>query len=423
MTFTIGIDGYNLALPTGTGIATYARTLAATVNRLGWQSMGLFSMDVGSNVALQEILFFERLLNPAVRKLPLHRRLLSRLKGIPHLIEVPRGTVDTRPIAERLPEFDRLVSGRGLFDAAFRNFRKSGKIATLTIQDPPDVMHWTCPIPLKVSGARNIYTVHDLVPLRMPYMTLDNKCFHHALITACVAEADHLCTVSSASAEELIELFPSAQGKVTTTYQTCDVADILDLPERESRNIVTNFGLIPDGYFLYYGALEPKKNVARLIEAHSRLGSETPLVIITGRSWCSPTERHLLDSLSKKGGPLVVLDYLPRGMLRAIISHARAVTFPSIHEGFGLPVLEAMQLGAPVLTGNSGGIIEVAGEGALLVDPYDVSAIRAGLAALDQDPQIRRDLSMRGRKQAARFSAEEYAATMSAVYGAVMGAK
>lgn len=424
MTFTIGIDGYNLALSTGTGIATYARTLASTVANLGWQSLGLFDVDVGEDAALQEILFFDRLQRPPAPKRSLFRRLRDKRAAIPRLAEIPRGTVDLRPMLERIPDFNRIATGRALFQAAFRHFRKTGGFATLRIENPPDIMHWTCPIPLMMEGAKNIYTVHDLIPLRMPYMTLDDKRLHHALIAACVATGDHLCSVSNVTANELFDMFPASIGKVTTTYQTCDIPSSADmLSERESLALVTRLGIIPDNYFLFYGALEPKKNVARLIEAHARLDSKTPLVIVTGKSWNSDVESSLIERMHNGAGNLIVIEFLPRNILHALIRHARAVTFPSLHEGFGLPVLEAMRLGVPVLTGNSGGVIEVAGDGGLLVDPYDVVAIRTGLQRLDADPTFRRDLANRGQRQVAKFSPESYRDTMLATYSKLLTQK
>lgn len=417
MPITVGIDGYNLALANGTGIATYSRTLAATIARLGWSRLGLFGVDSGSDRALQEILFFERLMRPPVKRKFSPDWLRLKLGGIPKLEEISLGSVDTQPLSAQIPKFNRIVTGNALFQAAFRQFSKTGKIATIQIAQPPQIMHWTCPIPLKVAGSINVYSVHDMVPLRMPYMTLDDKRLHHALVSACVSAADHLCAVSEYSAKELIDLFPAASGKVTTTYQTCDITDyISDLSDREGREFITCLGLQPDGYFLFYGALEPKKNIPRLIEAYMRLGSETPFVVVTGRSWNSEAENNILKRLSRESGKVIVLEYLTRGMLQYLIANARAVTLPSLHEGFGLPILEAMQMGVPVLTGNSGGVIEVAGEGGIQVSPYDVVAIRDALARLDGDPNFRHEMARKGRIQANKFSPENYARTMHATY-------
>jgi len=417
MTIDIGIDGYNLALPQGTGIATYARTLCLTIAQQGWQTMGLFEVDVGARPALQETLFFDRLERPPAPRKSRLARWRARRPAVPAMREFTPGSVDVRPLADRIPSFDRIATGDKLFQAAFRHFRKTRQMVTLNLDTPPSIMHWTCPLPLRIAGAHNVYTVHDLVPLRMPYMTLEDKQMHHDLVLACVEAADHLCSVSEITARELIELAPRAESKLTTTYQTCDIVTKGgSLSRREGSSIVRKLGLDPGHYFLFYGALEPKKNVARLIEAHARLDSSTPLVLVTGRSWNSPTENSILAQMGNRNSGLIVLDYLPRAMLQSLVMHAKAVTFPSLHEGFGLPVLEAMEMGVPVLTGNTGGVVEVAGDAALLIDPYDVADIRDGLKRLDEDESLRQMLSAKGPVQAARFSPSRYADTMAKVY-------
>ena len=116
------------------------------------------------------------------------------------------------------------------------------------------------------------------------------------------------------------------------------------------------------------------------------------------------------------------LEHLSRPLLARLIRGARAVLFPSIWEGFGLPVLEAMQLGTPVLTSDRGALAEIAGEAALLVDPYDVAAIAAGIKALDADPVLRDRLAAAGPRAAARFSAEAYAGRLEIMYARALGA-
>ena len=418
---TVGIDGYNLSLPNGTGLATYGRTLAAAVATFGYNTLGLFGIDPGSDPALQEILFFDRLKRPQIH--PRWRRWLrSRIKqaASPALVEIALGKVDVGPLSERLPKFDRIATAPELFQAGFRHFRNTGKIMSLQMADPPEIMHWTCPLPLLLKGARNIYSVHDLVPMHMPYMTLDDKRLNHGIVSACVAAADHLCLVSQTSERELLAMFPDAVGKSTVTYQACDLSvgsesHTVD----EDCSLVERLGLRPRRYFLFYGAVEPKKNVARLIEAHAGLLTDTPLVIVTGRSWNDEAERDMIQQLSGQG-KLIVMQYLTGTILAALVRQARALAFPSLHEGFGLPVLEAMQLGTAVLTSNRGATVEVAGDAGVLVDPTDVQSIRRGLALLDGDSKFRSDQVAQGLKQAELFSPERYAARLSETYSRIL---
>ena len=172
------------------------------------------------------------------------------------------------------------------------------------------------------------------------------------------------------------------------------------------------FDLAPQGYFLYFGAIEPKKNVGRLIEAYLASEVTTPLIIVGGRSWRSENELRLLGTPGSQilsgAARIRKLDYLPRRMLDVLVAGARGVLFPSLYEGFGLPVVEALARGVPTMTSTAGSLPEVAGGAALLVDPYDIAAIAAAIRALDTDADLRATLSAAGPAQAARFSIEAF---------------
>lgn len=432
---TIGIDGFNLAMPRGTGVATYGLGLAEAVAALGHRTVGLFGIDVGDSAASRELLFWDRIgkdRSPENRKQ--HRRRLRRetfRSFLPaHGYEVPiTDAVEKRAFADRLPAFDRLVSSPALFEIADRRLRRSGSFLTLRMPDPPDIMHWTYPVPVRLEGARNIYTLHDLVPLKLPYTTLDNKQLYRRLIELCVSQGDHVCTVSESSRNDILELFPAADpDRVTNSYQTAPVpADLLARDPAEDARVVEGlFGLKPQGYFLFFGALDPKKNLARIIEAHITSGSETPLVIVGARHWGTEQEARifggngisLYGEAAAKG--LIQLDYLPREMLLRLARGAKAVMFPSLYEGFGLPALEAIRLGTPVISSAISSLPEVVGEAGLLVDPYDIGAIAGAIRAIDGDPALVAKIRAAAPAQAAKFGDEAYRARLAAMYSRII---
>jgi glycosyltransferase involved in cell wall biosynthesis len=285
-------------------------------------------------------------------------------------------------------------------------------------------MHWTYPLPIVVEGARNIYTVHDLVPLRLPHTTLDDKGYHLNLIRTCIAEAAAICTVSQASRADILRIFPESAGKVINTYQSIDLPE-QTLPEAAELGDFLDgvFGLQPRGYFLFFGALEPKKNIGRLVEAYLSSGTSAPLLLVGGRGWKSQAELSLvgLRNDNLPGGPRIRrIDYLPFGTLLRLIRGARAVLFPSLYEGFGLPVAEAMALGTATLTSTEASLPEIAGDASVQVDPYDVQAIADGIRRLDKDEALRRRLEAAGPGQAARFGGGPYRAALAAMYAEVM---
>jgi glycosyltransferase involved in cell wall biosynthesis len=311
------------------------------------------------------------------------------------------------------------VSSAGLFPLAQRHFNATGRFLPLRMEQPPEIMHWTYPVPVRLEGARNIYTVHDLVPLRLPYTTLTDKPRFAGLLRGCVAQGDHICTVSDYSRADIIAQSGIDPARITNTYQASFLPDEITVESYEdsARQVRGIFGLEPRGFFLFFGALEPKKNLGRLIEAYLGLGTRTPLVLVGARAWMSEGELSLLPENDQR---IVRLDYLGRNALLRLTRTARALLFPSISEGFGLPVLEAMSLGTPVLTSDASSLPEVAGDAALLVDPYDTAAIAAGIARLDADEGLRARLAAAGPGQAERFSQSLYLARLEAMYAAVL---
>ena len=427
---TVGIDGYNLAMPRGTGIATYGLNLARTLQSGGHELVGAFGLHVGDDPALRETLFFDRVTQAETgrtvfggrwrRRVGLLRASVDRAFS-PLALEVPlTGRVDKASFADRLPTFSRLTSAAGLFALAQRYFSVTGRFLPLRMENPPAIMHWTYPVPVRLVGARNIYTVHDLVPLRLPYTTLTDTPRFARLLRACMAEADHLCTVSEFSRQDIIDQCGADPARITNTYQASFLPDEI-LHESfadTARQVAGIFGFEPRSFFLFFGALEPKKNLGRLIEAYLGLQATTPLVLVGARAWLNEGELSLLSQENSQR--IIRLDYLNRNTLLRLIRMARAVLFPSIFEGFGLPVLEAMQLGTPVLTGNASSLPEVAGDAALLVDPYDIQAIAGGIARIDTDAELRARLSKAGPVQAEAFSERAYLARLERMYAKVL---
>jgi len=236
--------------------------------------------------------------------------------------------------------------------------------------------------------------------------------------------ADHIAVVSEATRRDVIRMLGVPEDRVTNTYQAVALPPALVArPQAElETELEAAFGLEWEGYFLHFGAIEPKKNLGRVVEAFLASGVTRPLVIIGGPGWMSEPETSLLKqarALRGASSRILLLDYVSYSMLISLIRGARGVLFPSLYEGFGLPVLEAMSLGAPVLTSDQGSLPEVAGEAALQVDPYDTSVIARGIRQIDADADWRMWASEQGRAQALKFSVEAYRARLGDLYAKV----
>lgn len=433
----ICIDGFNLAMAKGSGIATYARNLLVAQRGLGYETQILHGPIHGRSAR-----------SNLLSEVALHDATPPRPKGrIAEKLDVMLSPLGRR--AERLTRSGEIIpqspgddahrpdvtwTARDVFHRANRAFAGSRRFTPVELGAPTaasetDLMHWTCALPLQARRMANLYTIHDVVPLRLPYATLDNKRHFHAMCARICRQADHVVTVSDSAREDIIRMFGISPDRITNTGQAVHIPDALRaIPDSDvAADIESIFSLGWKRYFLFFGAIEPKKNLARVIEAYLASGAQDPLVIIGGQSWLAADQTRLLyddlviaqtlaDNVLRRSDRVRRYDYLPFGTLVSLIRGAKATLFPSLYEGFGLPVLESMLLGTPVLTSAAGSLPEVAGSAALSVDPYDVRAIRNGIARLDADEGLRADLTARGHAQAAVFSPERYRDRLGDLY-------
>ena len=438
------LDGFNLALDQGTGVATYARNLSFAMERLGFQVGVLYGTRAAPsrNPLIREVAFFDERVDMAgsrwLRQIRQSERVPWGLLRAESAVQVPiTGQVIMNTFRDRLPYFDEIWNAEHVFDRAHTFHRLFGKLLDVKLtqrapeprQRPAELMHWTYPLPLSMSGSRNIYTLHDLVPLRLPYTTLDIKNRYLKLHQSLVQTADHIVTVSEASKRDIINLLGVPEERVTNTYQAVDIPrKLTDVPMQVVQDEVHgSFGLTAGAYWLFFGAIEPKKNVGRMIQAFLASGVDGPLVIVGKKAWKSEQELRLMFDdhvryLVQEGATLrtrskiVILDYAPFRLLVNLIRGAKGVLFPSLYEGFGLPALEAMLLGTPVITSNTASMPEVVGDAAITVDPYDISAMVQAIQALDRDADLRGRLSEAGPRRADLFSADRYAERLGALY-------
>ncbi|MFT8973747.1 glycosyltransferase family 4 protein [Zymomonas mobilis] len=421
MPFKIFIDGLNIALPHGTGIATYARSLLNTAKNSGHKTGVVYGRNVNNseNPRLREVLFFcEESNPPRVKKLFFTiNKLLSQYKKnnlIPSKI-LDNNFIDKGNLKKLTYNIDYIYNYSNLFNFSKTYYKSSNNFLNIDIEDKPEIMHWTHLIPIKSVGSINFYTIHDLVPFTHPYADRSDKVMNWNMILKIIENGDHILTVSEASRRDIIRLFNAPESQVTNLYQAVEFEEGLKnrpahLVERDVNGL---FGLEYGHYFLFYGAIEPKKNVKRLIEAYMAADCpDYPLVIVSSRSWSAEEDHALLEQLKGRELPgkkkIIQLDYMSRSQLVSVVKGARALVFPSIAEGFGLPVAEAMCLGTAVISSTHPAIQEIAGDAALLVDPYDVDALSEAISAIAEDDNLVKTLQQRGPVQAEKFSMENY---------------
>jgi glycosyltransferase involved in cell wall biosynthesis len=246
------------------------------------------------------------------------------------------------------------------------------------------------------SHCRYIVTVHDLIPLSFgkPFSRLTN--YFRYYIPQVLHQAEHIICNSESTKQEVMEFFGISAQKITSTLLAYD------------RNHFRHLNLPESNYLLYIGRHDRHKNLHRLIQAFSTLSHHQDCELYLA----GPADDRYTPDLKILVRELRIeqrvkfLDYIPYAELPALMNRALALVFPSLWEGFGLPALEAMACGAPVITSNLSALPEVTGEAALLIDPYDVEAIADAMQTVIDSSQLRSKMRAAGIERAELFSWE-----------------
>ena len=288
-----------------------------------------------------------------------------------------------------------------------------------------DLVHSTtyCAPLFRSRRKRLVVTIYDLTFVTHPEYHLPANVAHCLEGTrSAIERADMLIAISESVRRDLIERMHAPAERIVVTPLAADpglgrVTDpaVLDRARRRYR--------LPERFVLFLGAMEPRKNLLRLIEAWAALKPvvrrETALVVAGAQGWLNDSVRSRVETL-ELGDRVHLAGYVEGEDLAALYSLATVFAYPSLWEGFGLPVLEAMACGTPVLTSDISSLPEVAGAAAVLVPPTDVEAIADGLLRLLEDAALRADLAERGRRQAANFSWERCARETLSIYNSVV---
>jgi glycosyltransferase involved in cell wall biosynthesis len=274
-------------------------------------------------------------------------------------------------------------------------------------------------LPPTLPGTRTLLTIHDLSFVRAPETaTPVLKAYLDQVVPRSVRRATHVLADSQATKDDLVALYGTAPEKVTVLLGGVN-AEFAPVTDSMRRAAVRRQYELPDNPYIFsVGTVQPRKNYARLIEALAQLGPEfadVHLVIAGGRGWL---EGPIYRAVEEYGLAARVhfTGFVRDEDLPALYAEAVCLAYPSLYEGIGLPVLEAMACGTPVVTSNVSSLPEVAGDAAILIDPYNVEELAAALRRLLDDEALRADLVARGFAQAAWFTWERAARQLKDVY-------
>jgi glycosyltransferase involved in cell wall biosynthesis len=287
----------------------------------------------------------------------------------------------------------------------------------------PDVAHFTNGMMPVGSPVSTIVTVHDMSLRLYPQChPLRRLLLNRPLMHVAIRQATSIVTVSESARRDLLRLHGIAADRVSVVHEAASPA-FHPITDQSTLDRVRVRYRLPARFVLYVGTIEPRKNLSRLVEAFARArrrGIPHHLVCVGPYGWSS---RDLTGRIERLGMTDAVhfTGYAPFDDLPAIYNLGELFVFPSMYEGFGLPVVEAMASGTPVITSNTSSLGEIAGDAACTVDPTSIDAIADALVGVATDDAWRRELSARGLRRAAAFSWTQTAKEMLAVYHRAAG--
>jgi glycosyltransferase involved in cell wall biosynthesis len=267
-----------------------------------------------------------------------------------------------------------------------------------------------CPVPA-------VATVHDLTAILLPEThTLKVKWSLLPFLRPSFEQARRLVTISRATADDLAFHFPQCREKIRVVYPGIDP----EFQPGEPAEIAATRAEMgaPEGYVLYVGTLEPRKNVGALLDAWEVLRASNPrmlpLVLAGPYGWGSERLARRIQSLAPQG--VLSLGRIERSRLVRLFQAARVFVYPSLYEGFGFPAAEALACGVPVVVSNSSSLPEVVGDAGVLVEPRDAAALARKIDTILGDPVREAELRARGPAQAGRFRWDRAAREMEEVF-------
>ncbi len=265
---------------------------------------------------------------------------------------------------------------------------------------------------------KRVTVLHDLTPVLFPdYHILSSRILHRYVLPRVLRRTDHVLTVSECTRQDLIETFPFAEKKSTAILLGRDES----FTPKNDASVLEKYG-IRQPYFLYVGTLEPRKNLGVLVDAYNtfrqRSGLNHQLVLVGKKGWKID---NLLEKIrqSPYQKDIILTGYVAREELPVLYTMSEVFVYPSLYEGFGLPVLEAMSCGARVITSKVSSLPEVGGDAAMYFDPNSVEQLANMMLQLAFDAPLLKILSEKSLAQAQQFSWEKTAKETLAVMTAL----
>lgn len=288
-----------------------------------------------------------------------------------------------------------------------------------------DLIHWTDFIPPFYNRRPSVITVHDLAFLLYPHFLTRDSAKYYGLIDQAVRRADHIIAVSEATKRDLVRLTGTPPKKITVIYEAAEPI-YFPIHDQDALDGIRSKHRLPAQYILFVGTVEPRKNLKTLVHAFDLLRtnykSEAHLVITGKPGWLCEDVYQLVEELNLQN-QVQFLGRVPTADLPLLYNAAHMLVLPSFYEGFGLPPLEAMACGIPVIVSNTSAMPEIVGDAALRIEPEDAEGFAVAMNRLLTEVDLRADMIAKGRKRVKCFSWDRAAQETIEVYQKLVKAR
>ncbi len=316
--------------------------------------------------------------------------------------------------SEDFKQTNKLPQGfiNNLFPSLWRNRR----IVEDLKHDQVQIFHGLSgeiPIGLKEAKIKSVVTIHDLIFLRYPelYKPLDRWIYHRKAKYA-IEHADRIIAISEQTKKDILQFYQVDEQKIEVIYQVCHPAFKQTISE-DIQNRIRQENNLPERFILNVGSIEPRKNAFQIVKAIENTG--IPLLIL-GKE--TPYADEIKAYIKEKGmeKQVIFLKGFTMEELAAIYRMASIFVYPSKFEGFGIPIIEALYAGTPVITNRSGVFPEAAGPDSMYIDPENIQEMREQIVGLWNNPEKRQEMSEKGKRYVQRFNDEKIAAQIMNCY-------